>query len=36
MKGDVTVEVEVDEGSIKSVKVVDNVDTKGIADAGSK
>ena len=33
MKGDVTVEVEVDETSIKSVKVVDNVDTKGIADA---
>lgn len=33
MKGDLTVEVEVDDSSIKAVKVVDNVDTKGIADA---
>lgn len=32
MRGDIKVEVEVDANSIKSVKVVDNVDTKGIAD----
>ena len=33
MKGDLTVEVEVDDNNIKAVKVVDNVDTKVIADA---
>ncbi len=33
MRGDLTVEVEVDDNSIKAVNVVDNVDTKGIADA---
>lgn len=32
MRGDLTVEVEVDDTSIKTVNVVDNVDTKGIAD----
>lgn len=33
MRGDITVEVEVDDVEIKAVTVVDNVDTKGIADA---